>query len=189
MYVQLHQSIGKELNNSDHMSCNTGFCKCYVLSYSSVLNISNSKSLHPKNIVLQFCGVSLVTIHTFINAYLNLYLIVPPPTLTMSRDPDATVTLHPGDPLNLTCTIQLDPAVVDSDVVVTGDLGGPGGSSTTMPVMDAAGVYRITLDIPSLLATLSDTYTCNATVMPGPGVVNVMSSSESHSSLDITVGR
>ena len=107
----------------------------------------------------------------------------------MSRDPDANVTLHHGDNLTLTCTIQLDPAVVDSNVVVTGNLGGPGGNSTTiMPVIDSTGVYRITLDIPSLLATLSDTYTCTATVMHGPGVVNVMSSSESHSSVDITVG-
>ena len=116
--------------------------------------------------------------------------IVPPLSLAMSRDPDATVTLHNGDHLTLTCTIQLDPAVVDSNVVVTGNLGGPGGRSTTiMPVMDSAGVYRITLSIPSLLASLSDTYTCTATVMPGPGVSNVASSSESRSSLDITVGK
>ena len=121
---------------------------------------------------------------------IKLYItIVPPPTLVMSRDPDATVTLHNGDPLTLTCAIQLDPAVVDSDVVVTGNLGGLGGRSTRMPVMDSAGVYRITLDIPSLWATLSDTYTCTATVMPAPGVENVLGSSESHSSLDITVGK
>ena len=107
----------------------------------------------------------------------------------MSRVPDATVTLHPGDSLTLTCTIQPDSAVEDSDVVVTGDLGGPGGSSTNiMPVIDSVGVYRITLDIPSLLATLSDTYICNATLMPGEGVVNVLGS-ESHSSLNITVGK
>ena len=58
-----------------------------------------------------------------------------------------------------------------------------------MPVMDSAGVYRITLNIPSLLATLSDTYTCTATVMPGLGVVNVVGSRESRSILDITVGK
>ena len=114
---------------------------------------------------------------------------VPPPTLAMSRDPDATVILHNGDPLTLICAIQLDPTVVDSDVVVTGSLGGPGRRSTRMPVMDSAGVYRITLDIPSLRATLSDTYTCTATVIPTPGVENVLGSSESHSSLDITVGK
>ncbi len=52
-----------------------------------------------------------------------------------------------------------------------------------------AGVYRSTLDIPSLRATLSDTYIYTATVMPAPGVANVLGSSESHSSLDITVGK
>ena len=58
-----------------------------------------------------------------------------------------------------------------------------------MPVMDSSGVYRVTLDIPSLRATLSDTYTCTATVMPASGVENVLGSSESHSSLDISVGK
>ena len=104
----------------------------------------------------------------------------------MSRDPDASVTLHHGGSLTLTCTIQLDPAVVDSDVTVTGSLAGPGGRSTTM--VASAGEYRITLDIPSLQATSSGTYTCTATVMPGPGVIHV-TGSESHSSLDITVGK
>ena len=117
------------------------------------------------------------------------FLTVPPPTLAMSRDPDDTVTFRNGDPLTLTCAIQQDPAVIDSDVVVTGSLGGPGGRSTGMPVMDSAGVYRITLDIPSLRATLSDTYTCTATVIPASGFENVLGSSESHSSLDITVGK
>ena len=117
------------------------------------------------------------------------FLTVPPPTLAMSRDPDDTVTLRNGDPLTLTCAIQLDPAVVDSDVVVTGSLGGTGGRSTRMPEMDSAGMYRITLDIPSQRATLSDTYTCTATVMPAPEGDNVLGSSETHSSLDITVGK
>ncbi len=134
-------------------------------------------------VCVRVCGCMCV------HAYFD-FLTVPPPTLAMSRDPNATVILHNGDPLTLTCTIQLDPAVVDSDVIVTGSLGGPGGRSTTiMLVMDSAGVYRITLDIPSLRATLSDTYTCTATVIPASGFENVQGSSESHSSLDITVGK
>ena len=112
--------------------------------------------------------------------------IAPPPTLAMSRDPDAPVTLHNGDSLTLTCTIQLDPAVVDSDVVVTGNLGGPGGRSTTM--IASAGMYTIRLDIPSLQATSSDTYTCTVTVMPDSSSLYV-NGSESESSLDITVGK
>ena len=107
---------------------------------------------------------------------------VPPPTLAMSRDPDATMTLRNGDPLTLTCTIQLDPAVVDSDVVVTGILEGPGGRSTTM--IASAGMYTIRLDIPSLRGT----YTCTVTVMPDPSSLYV-NGSESESSLNITVGK
>ena len=109
---------------------------------------------------------------------------VPPPTLAISRDPDANVTLHHGDSLFLTCTVQIDPAVVDSDIAVTGSLGGPRGNSTTM--ISSAGMYTIRLDIPSLQATSSDTYTCAATVEPGSSSMYAQGS-ESHSTLDITV--
>ena len=118
--------------------------------------------------------------------YITHISIVPPPTLAVSRDPDATVTLYLGDPLTLTCTIQLDPAVVDSGVVVTGRLGGPGGNSTTM--IASAGVYRIILDVPTLQATSSVTYACTVTVEPSSRSIYV-NGSESQSSIDITVGK
>ena len=102
----------------------------------------------------------------------------------MSHDPDANeaLCLNVGDPLTLTCTIRLDPALVDIDVVVTGRLAGPGGSTTSM--IASAGEYRIIIDIPLLRATSFGTYVCTATVMPGPGVMHV-DGSESQSSLDI----
>ena len=113
--------------------------------------------------------------------------IVPPPTLSVSRDPDASVTLRHGDPLTLTCSIQLDPnPAVDSNVVVTGQLEGKEGSDSTA-VMATAGEYKILLYIPSLRAAFSDVYTCTATVEPGSGVMYVQSSESSHS-LNITVG-
>jgi len=90
--------------------------------------------------------------------------IVPPPTLSASRDPDASVTLRHGDPLTLTCSIQLDPnPAVDSNVVVTGKLEGKEGSNSTT-VMATAGEYKILLYIPSLRAVFSDVYTCTATM-------------------------
>ena len=110
--------------------------------------------------------------------------IVPPPTLALS--PDASVTLYHGDPLTVTCMIRLDPAVVDSAVLVTGQLGGPGGNSTTM--LASAGVYRLTLYIHSLRATSSGTYTCTVTVKPGSRSMYV-NGSESQSSIDIAVGK
>ena len=109
--------------------------------------------------------------------------IVPPPALALS--PDASVTVYYGDPLTLTCTIQLDPAVVDSAVLVTGRLGGPGGNSTTM--IASAGMYRLILGVPTQQATSSGTYTCTVTVMPGSRSMFV-SGSESQSSIDITAG-
>ena len=107
----------------------------------------------------------------------------------MSRDPDASVTLRHGDPLTLTCTIQLDPdPAVDNDVVVTGNLQGRAGRNSTI-VKASDGVYIITLYIPSILATASDTYTCSATVEPDSGVMYVHPSGLTSTSLDITVGK
>ena len=107
---------------------------------------------------------------------------VPPPTISVSRDPDASVTLRHGDNLTLICTIKLDPAV-DSDVVVTGNLG---GMSNVM--IASVGMYSIILEIPSLRATPSDTYTCTATVDPGSGLTYVSHGGQS-SSLNIAVGK
>ena len=105
----------------------------------------------------------------------------------MSRDPDVSVRLRHGDNLTLTCTIQPDPSpAVDSDVMVTGSLQGAGKNSTT--VTNSDGVYKIMLYIPSLLATPSDTYTCTAAVEPDSGVQYIQGS-ESHYSLNITVGK
>ena len=104
----------------------------------------------------------------------------------MSRDPDASVTLRHGDPLTLTCTIQLDPdPAVDIDVVVTGNLQGRAGRNSTI----ADGVYKVILYIPSLRATASDTYTCSATVEPDSGVMYVQPSDLTSTSLNITVGK
>ena len=115
--------------------------------------------------------------------------IVPPPTLSVSRDPDASVTLRHGNPLTLTYTIQLDPdPAVDNDVEVTGNLQGRAGRNSTI-VMISDGVYKITLYIASLRATASDTYTCSATVGPDSGVVYVQHSDLTSASLDITVGK
>ena len=107
----------------------------------------------------------------------------------MSRNPDVSATLHHGNRLTLTCTIQLHPAVVNSDVVVTGNINGPRGTNSTVTVMSSAGEYRIILEIPSLNATASDTYTCTATVKPGSGVMYVQQSEPNSSSLSITVGK
>ena len=114
-------------------------------------------------------------------------ITVPTPTLTITRDPDANVTLRHGDPLNLTCTIQLDPAV-DSDVMVTGELGGPEGNDENVTKMSEVR-YCITVTVHSLSATSSDNYTCNATVDPGSGVMNVLNNKDGYSSLNITVGK
>ena len=114
------------------------------------------------------------------------FVTVPTPELTLSRDPNASVTLRHGDPLSLTCTIQLGSAV-DSDVVVTGELSGPGGSNGTV-VMETMRKYCITQTISSLNTTPSDTYTCNTTIDPAIGVENVLKNTDGYSTLTITVG-
>ena len=115
---------------------------------------------------------------------------VPSPTLIMTREPNARVALHHGDPLTLTCTIQLDPAV-DSDVVVTGEISGPRG--TTREVTPAAvsnRAYQMILAISSLRAAVSDTYSCTAMIRPGSAVQDVLASRPgTPSTLDVSIGR
>ena len=107
--------------------------------------------------------------------------------LTITRDPDANVTLSHGDPLNLTCIIQLD-KTVDSNVMVTGELSGPGGIDKNVTKISERR-YQIRLMMTSLNATPSDVYTCNTTVDPGSGVVNVLNNKDGYSTLNITVGK
>ena len=125
--------------------------------------------------------------HTIVHC--RIHSTVPLPTISVSRDPDASTTLRHGDSLTLTCSIQLDPnPAVDSDVMVTGRLQGRAGGNSTI-VTPSDGVYKIMLYIPSLRATSSDTYTCTATVEPGSGVMHVQQI-ESHSdSLNISAGK
>ena len=136
--------------------------------------------------IATYVHVHSIICHTIMHC--PIHSTVPLPTISVSRDPDAsTVILHHGDNLTLTCSIQLDPnPAVDSDVMVTGRLQGAGSSSTTVTMSE--GVYRIMLDIPSLRATFSDTYTCTATVEPGSGVMHVQSSESRSDSLSISVG-
>ena len=119
----------------------------------------------------------------------NHYFTVPAPALTMSRDPDNSMTLRHGDPLHLTCIIELDLAV-DIDVNVVGTLSGQGiqtSSGTVEPIHSR--VYQIKKTIVSLKASKSTEYTCNATVSPDPRVVNIISSEKTCSVLNIAIGK
>ena len=80
---------------------------------------------------------------------------------------------------------------MDIDVTVTGTLSGKG---ILNPIFDTVKhipsiVYQINRTITSLEATRSAVYTCNATVFPGPVVVNVEASGKACSVLNITVGK
>jgi hypothetical protein len=55
-------------------------------------------------------------------------------------------------------------------------------------LQEMRGKYWITLRICSLNATLSDTYTCNATIDPATGVKNVLGDMDGYSTQSITVG-
>ena len=61
---------------------------------------------------------------------------------------------------------------MDSDVIVMGELSGPGGTANSV-VRVSARVYKIMLNVVSLQATISDAYKCSTTISPDSGVVNV----------------
>ena len=99
------------------------------------------------------------------------------------------MTLRHGDPLNLTCTIELNPAV-DIDVMVTGTLSGPGIQDPERNVeLVRSTVYRIRKTILSLMAAKPAVYTCNATVNPDPSIMYVEASDKNCSMLNINVGK
>ena len=108
----------------------------------------------------------------------------------MRRDPDANVTLRHGNSLTLTCTVQWDQALVDSnvDVTVNGMLRGPRGNSNASTLV-SDGVYQVVLEIASLYATSSDAYTCSATVSPASGGANIRNGEQGYATLDISVGK
>ena len=122
-----------------------------------------------------------------VNRMADLYTTVATPVLSVSRD--GSVTLRHGDPLNLTCTIELDPAV-DINVTVSGALRGQGIDNLMGTLKHISlRIYEIKKTVTSLRAARSTVYTCNATVSPGPGNMNVRGSEKNSSTLNISVGK
>ena len=117
------------------------------------------------------------------------HFTVPTPLLTLRRSPDASVTLRHGDPLNLTCTIELDPAV-DTAVRIAGTLNGQGIDNSNYDTVRhiPSRIYKINRTTVSLKAART-VYTCTATVSPGPGVADVTPSQKAYSMLNITIGK
>ena len=154
-----------------HMSVNT--------VTSSVLHAC----IHSYKYFLCFFNVIIIIVTT------DLYVTVATPVLTVSRVPDNSVTLRHGDPLNLTCTIELDPAV-DIDVNMVGTLSGQGIQDPSGTVEHIRSrVYQIKKHIAFLEAARSAIYTCSVTVSPGSGVANVLDSEKNCGILNITVGK
>ena len=106
----------------------------------------------------------------------------------MNRDPDGSVTLRHGDPLKLTCTIELN-AAVDIAVIVSGTLSGPGIQIPSSVEYVHSREYQIKETITSLEAARSSVYACSVTVSPGQGVMNVRASERNHITLTVTVGK
>ena len=76
---------------------------------------------------------------------------------------------------------------MDRDVVVTGELSGPGGT-TRNPTMISDKRYQMSLAILSLNASSLETYNCT-TVIDIKFGVNVKASEEDYTILNISVGK
>lgn len=113
------------------------------------------------------------------------YSTVPNPTVTVSLGPFENVTLHHGNTLTITCRIQLDLAI-DSPVIVTGELSGPGGATSDI-VTVSTGIYQTSLTIASLQESPMDIYTCNNTIISMPSLMFVTDSAEVSASIAISI--
>ena len=135
------------------------------------------------------CWILSISLNISIRCGTISHFAVPTPLLTWRRDPDTIVTLRYGDPLNLTCTIELDPTV-DINVTVSGALSEQGTQDRRVTAEHInSRVYQIKKTVASLQAAGSTEYTCTAEVNPGMGVANVQPSETNHTMLTITVGR
>ena len=114
---------------------------------------------------------------------------VPPPTLAFVRVPDTDVTLHHGDALTLTCSIQFESDEVDSAVTVDGELSGPGLASVNTVTEVSPLMYQLTGEVTGLQATATpDTFTCTITANPGSSEMNLIASAQQTITEDVTVG-
>ena len=77
---------------------------------------------------------------------------------------------------------------MDSDVVVIGELSGPGGTPRN-PTMVSDRRYQMILVVPLLSASSLETYNCTTVISPGMGDMFVSASKEHYITLNISVGK
>ena len=75
---------------------------------------------------------------------------------------------------------------MDIAVNVAGIISGQGNQNDTVNYIPPRG-YQVTTTA-SLIAAKSAVYTCNVTVNPDPGVMNVVGSKKTFNMLNITIG-
>ena len=98
-------------------------------------------------------------------------------------------TILPGPSTNLTCTVEISPAV-DVPVTVTTVWTGPAGFMTTNtahPVMGSTTTYSSTAMVSSFGTYISRNYTCTATVKAVSS--EFLTDSVGYSSSRVTVGK
>ena len=100
--------------------------------------------------------------------YINIYFLVPPPTVKVVPHPNTT-RLFTTQQLNITCHTVLHPAV-DTAVGVANTWTGPSGvmsSSGHITVVGVAGTdleFNSSVQLSSLRSSDSGSYTCISTV-------------------------
>ena len=109
------------------------------------------------------------------------------PSVTITLTPEQP--LYPGDDVNLTCTVDVG-GVVDTPVMVTVDITGPGGlmSSGSEPLMATGRTYQRTVTLTSLNDSTSGDYTCNTTVSPDPSSEFVTRDGQNSDMVTISLG-
>ena len=112
---------------------------------------------------------------------------VPPPSVSVTN----TSRTYAGTNFNLTCTIELNPAV-DTTVVINstwrGPLGVPAGTRVVASELTGTGArYRTILMFRPLNMSDSGNYTCEVTVSPSPESQFISASTAGRGTLYVTV--
>ena len=122
--------------------------------------------------------------HTLVHIYCTYFFIVPPPSVSVTNSSD----IYAGTNFNLTCTIELNPAV-DTPVVVNSTWQGPVVIPTGPRVIasEPTGTGARYLMFRPLNTSDSGHYTCEATVSPSPESQFIITSRTGRDTLRIDV--
>ena len=123
------------------------------------------------------------------NIVIHLSHEVPNPSVTVASDPDSPILN--GTDVTLTCTVELGPSVVDSDLsllMVDAQLSRDGTPLTLTGPTVAGTTFTYTIQLNTFGRNDIGKYTCTATVRPQPPSTSLTESGDQSDTAELIIG-